>query len=111
VSRTVREALRELQAWDLFRFCRVRSLGLEVSVARFSTVTAIRLLDLGGLLFELGCENLYLFLLLPDRCLQLLNFAIEHGLGLGILGNGLALAAVGIKSTRVHSPRRDGGRR
>src|SRR5439155_27149409 len=50
-------------------------------------------LDLGGLLFELGCESLcllfelgceslYLFLLLLDRCFQLLsfaNFAIEHG--------------------------------
>jgi len=39
-------------------------------------------LDLGGLLFELGCESLYLFLLLRDRCFQLLNFAnfaIEHG--------------------------------
>ena len=40
------------------------------------------LLDLRGLLFELGCESLYLFLLLRDRCFQLLNFAnfaIEHG--------------------------------
>ena len=33
------------------------------------------LLDLGGLLFELGCESLYLFLLLRDRCFQLLNLA------------------------------------
>jgi hypothetical protein len=32
-------------------------------------------LDLGGLLSELGCESLYLFLLLRDRCFQLLNFA------------------------------------
>src|SRR5438094_5986046 len=40
-------------------------------------------LDLGGLLFELGCESLYLFLLLRDRCLQLLNFVIQHGLALG----------------------------
>ena len=32
-------------------------------------------LDLGGLLFELGCESLYLFLLLRDLCFQLLNFA------------------------------------
>ena len=42
-------------------------------------------LDLCGLLSELGCESLYLFLLLRDRCLQLLNFIIEHGLvpGLG----------------------------
>src|SRR5213596_3184231 len=44
-------------------------------------------LDLCGLLSELGCESLYLFLLLRDRCLllcdrclQLLNFVIEHGL-------------------------------
>ena len=35
--------------------------------------------ELRGLLFELGCENRYLFLLLRDRCLQLLNFVIEHG--------------------------------
>ena len=45
-------------------------------------------LDLRGLLFELGRENLhlfplllYLFLLLRDRCFQLLNFVIEYGLG------------------------------
>ena len=38
------------------------------------------LLDLCGLLAELGSESLYLFLLLRDRCLQLLNFVIEHGL-------------------------------
>ena len=37
-------------------------------------------LNLGGLLFDLGCENIYLFLLLRDRCLQLLNFVVEHGL-------------------------------
>jgi len=36
------------------------------------------LLDLRGLLFEVGRENLYL--LLRDRCLQLLNFEIELGL-------------------------------
>ena len=54
-------------------------------------------MDLGGLLLELGCESLcllselgceslYLFLLLRDRCFQLLNFAnfaIEHGVALG----------------------------
>ena len=33
-------------------------------------------LNLGGLLLELGCERVYLFLLLRDRCLQLLNFVI-----------------------------------
>ena len=53
-------------------------------------------LDLGGLLlelgceslcllFELGCESVYLFLLLRDRCFQLLNFVI-HGLELGAVG-------------------------
>ena len=43
-------------------------------------------MNLVGLLLELGCESLYLFLLLRDRCLllrdrclQLLNFLIEHG--------------------------------
>jgi len=46
-------------------------------------------LDLGGLLSELGCESLYLFLLLRhgcllliNRCLQVLNFVIEHGLAI-----------------------------
>src|SRR5947207_7064944 len=48
-------------------------------------------LDLCGLLSELSCESLYLFLLLRDRCLllrdgclQLLNFVVEHGLVLGL---------------------------
>src|SRR5260370_34700348 len=48
-------------------------------------------LDLCGLLSELGCESLYLFLLLRerclllrDRCLQLLNFLIEHGVVQGV---------------------------
>ena len=54
----------------------VRGAGL------LSWICALTLLDLRGLLFELGCESLYLFLLLRDRCLQLLNFAIEHGLAL-----------------------------
>src|SRR5438034_7580620 len=40
--------------------------------------------NLLGLLSELGCESLYLFLLLRDRCLQLLNFVIEHGLVRGL---------------------------
>ena len=43
-------------------------------------------LDLRGLLFELGCESRYLFLLLRNCCLQLLNFVIQHGLALGPLG-------------------------
>ena len=43
-------------------------------------------LDLCGLLLELDRESLYLFLLLRDRCLQLLNFVIEHGLVLGARG-------------------------
>src|SRR6267154_3829515 len=48
-------------------------------------------LNLGGLLLELGCERVYLFLLLRDRCLllrdrclQLINFVIEHGLVVGL---------------------------
>ena len=48
-------------------------------------------LNLLGLLSELGCESLYLFLLLRvrclllcDRCLQLLNFVIEQGLVRGL---------------------------
>jgi len=43
--------------------------------------------DLGGLLFELGCESHYLFLLHLDHYLQLLNFVIEHGLVLGARGS------------------------
>src|SRR5437762_9709945 len=49
-------------------------------------------LDLRRLLFELGHENLYLFLLLANlllllrrRHLQLLNFAVQHRLGVGSL--------------------------
>src|SRR5882757_4505514 len=48
-------------------------------------------LDLGGLLSDLGCESLYLFLLLRDhclllrdRCFQLVNFVVEHGLVVGL---------------------------
>src|SRR5437762_5800704 len=43
-------------------------------------------LDLGGLVLELGCESLYLFLLLSDRCLQLLNFVVEHSLVFRVRG-------------------------
>ena len=43
-------------------------------------------LDLGGLLFELGCESPYHFLLQLDHCFQLINFVIEHGLVLGARG-------------------------
>jgi hypothetical protein len=53
-----------------------------------------RFLDLRSLLFELGCERLYLLLLLRDRRPQVLNFLIEHGL-LGSVGNGLGLNAFG----------------
>ena len=60
------------------------------------------LLDLRCLLFELGRENLYLFPLLRDRCLQLLNFEIEHGL-LGALRNVGLGRGLGRKSTRVGS--------
>ena len=45
------------------------------------------LLDLRSLFFELRTENLNLFLLLRDPCLQLLYFAIEHGLALGTSAN------------------------
>jgi len=51
------------------------------------------LLNLGGLLSELGCESLYLFLLLRDRCFQLLNFAIEHGGATRRAGGGNTLVA------------------
>jgi hypothetical protein len=44
------------------------------------------LVDLGGLLFELGCESHYLFLLHLDHYLQLLNFVIEHGFLVGVVG-------------------------
>src|SRR6266516_6753440 len=45
-------------------------------------------LDLGALLSELDCESRYLFLLLRDRCLQLVNFVIQHGLVLGVGARG-----------------------
>ena len=64
-------------------------------------------MDLRGLLFKLSRENLYLFLLLRDCRLQLLNFAIEHGVWLGALGSD-ALGRLRKKSTRVGSI--DGGR-
>ena len=55
------------------------------------------------MLFELGCERLYLLLLLRGRCPQVLNFEIDHGL-LGGVGNGLRPdSAFGRKSTRVGS--------
>src|SRR5262245_39832069 len=46
----------------------------------------------GGKLLELRYESSYLFLLLRHRYLQLLNFAVEHGLGLCAFGNNLAPA-------------------
>jgi hypothetical protein len=54
-------------------------------------------LDLRSLLLKLCRESLYLFVLLRDRCLQLLNFEIEHGLvavfgNIRALGNGFGLA-------------------
>ena len=58
------------------------------------------LLDLRGLLFQLGCERFYLFFLLDDRCLQLFNLAIESGVGIRALGNGL-LFATGSKSALI----------
>jgi len=53
-----------------------------------------RFLDLRGVLFQLGCERLYLFSLLRGRCPQVLNFETEHGL-LGGVTNGLGLNAFG----------------
>ena len=63
-------------------------------------------LNLLGLLFELGCESLYLFLLLLlcDRCLQLLNFVIEHGLVRG-LGAHARLRCVTLSAQQVPAPR------
>src|SRR5438552_9415321 len=67
----------------------------------------VRFLDLRGVLFQLGCERLYLLLLLRDGCLQALNCLIEHGL-LGGVGNGLGPdAAFWRKSTQVGSIRGD----
>ncbi len=62
----------------------------------------IHFLDLRSLLLKLGRENLYFFLLLRHCCLQLLNFAIEHGVWLGALGSD-ALGRLRKKSTRVGS--------
>ena len=68
-------------------------------------------LDLGGLLTELGCESLYLFLLLRerclllrDRCLQLLNFVIEHGLALGLGADARLRCATMRRSRCVTTP-------
>ena len=68
-------------------------------------------LDLGGLLSELGCESLYLFLLLRDRCLllrdrclQLLNFVIEHGLVLGLGAHARLRCATMRRSRCVTTP-------
>ena len=63
----------------------------------------VRFLDLRSLLFKLGCERLYLLLLLRDRRPQVLNFEIEHGL-LGGVGNGLGLGCLWAKihPGRVH---------
>ena len=56
-------------------------------------------LDLGGLLSELGCQSLYLLLLLRDRCLQLLNFLIERGVVPG-LGAHALLRCVTLRHSR-----------
>ena len=56
-----------------------------------------------SLLFELGCERLYLLLLLRDGCLQALKCAIEHSLSGGGVGNGLGPDAFERKSTRIGS--------
>ncbi len=52
-------------------------------------------LDLCSLLFKLSSESLYLFVLLRDSYLQLINFEIEHGLAAVFqiaLGNGCGLS-------------------
>ena len=65
-------------------------------------------LDLRSLLLKVGCERLYLLLLLRDGCLQTLNCAVEHRL-LCRIGNGLGPnAAFGRKSTRVACIHADG---
>ena len=46
-------------------------------------------LDLGGLLFELGCESPYLSLLHLDHYLQLINLVIEHGSMVGLVAGAL----------------------
>ena len=83
---------------------------LRCGFARFKLGT--HFLDLGGLLSELGCESLYLFLLLRDRCLQLLNFVIQHGLALEARGRLLRFATrhrcvrrrrCGTRVVRVHT--------
>src|SRR6476646_10814229 len=65
--------------------------------------------ELHSLLFEPGCESLYLFLLLHskhcllhNRCLQLLNFVIEGLALLGTRGN-LRFATVQRCATRRHA--------
>src|SRR6266850_4439404 len=63
-------------------------------------------MNLLGLLSELGCESLYLFLLLRDRylllcdrCLQPVNFVVEHGLVRG-LGAHARLRCVTLRRSR-----------
>src|SRR5262245_36893272 len=50
------------------------------------------LLDLGSLLSELGCESLYLFLLLRDCCFQLLTLASFGQVGAGRHGGSATTA-------------------
>src|SRR5439155_18498291 len=57
-------------------------------------------LDLRSVLVKLGCEHLYLLLLLRDSSSQLLNFHIERGL-VGGVGNGLGLHAFGRRFTGI----------
>ena len=67
--------------------------GLRCSLVHFER--GPHFLDLRCLLLRLGGESLYLFVLLRDRSLQLLNFEIEHGLVAVFeitLGNGVGLA-------------------
>src|SRR5438093_3924988 len=62
--------------------------------------------DLGGLLFKLGCESHYLFLLQLDHYLQLLNSVIEDGLVLGLGTGGTLWGRAGRATTRRCATRR-----
>src|SRR6266403_1321735 len=57
-------------------------------------------LDLCGLLSELGCESLYLFLLLRDHSLQLFDFLI-HGLSIPGLRAHARLRCATIRRSRM----------
>src|SRR5215470_11787649 len=60
----------------------------------------VRFLDLCGVVFQLSRQLFYFLLLLRDRCPQVLNFEVEHGL-LGGVRNGCGLNAFERSSTRA----------